>query len=107
MTPPSRPDVPAALHDWVLTVDSIGGASNVIEALASKSVSEGSLRVAANRGRLNANKGSDGNGEVLGLGSTSTWRRGRAAFELEVALVSERIDVIARIAQEDLRKLFR
>lgn len=174
MTPPSWPDVPAALHDWVLTVDSIGGASNVIEALAdahsrferihpfldgngrtgrlvmnlvlvrlgyapaiifkrdrvrylrglraadhgepgllgeliaravidnvyrfvvpavagptrlvplaalaSKSVSEGSLRVAANRGRLNANKGPDGQ-----------WRSSRAWVDEYLASRERRI----------------
>lgn len=34
MTPPSWPDVPAALHDWVRVVETIGRAPNVIEAIA-------------------------------------------------------------------------
>ena len=34
MTPPPWTEVPAALHDWVRTIDVIGRASNVIEAIA-------------------------------------------------------------------------
>jgi Fic family protein len=34
MTPPSWPDVPAAMHDWVANLEHIGSASNRIEAIA-------------------------------------------------------------------------
>ncbi len=34
LTPPSWPDVPAAMHDWVRTLDVIGRSPNAIEAIA-------------------------------------------------------------------------
>ena len=108
MKPPSWPDVPAALYDWIATLDRVADNVSPIEAIAaahgqfdnlyrfvvpavagpnrlvplaaltSTAITEGSLRVAANRRRLNANKGPTDSDAAPERGSTSTSTRGIA-----------------------------